>query len=126
MKTDLVSVIARKQARLKALLDEAWALESELNALHRQLNDPPAASTPAKAMVTSGMTSKDTVTALRIQLALMKGPLLKRGEIQRSSLLVERCEDIPGANKDIVRKVLRSLVAKGFIRRKGDQFWRAA
>lgn len=125
----LLALYTAKQARLKALLDEAWPLEAELNELHRRmqappgdpvLGDPQAPSRQAKA------TLRADDTARRIRHALLKGPLALRGQKFNAALLVERCEDIPGASRLVVRGVLRALVKQGFIRREGNRYWRAA
>jgi hypothetical protein len=152
--THLPTIVAGKQARLKALLDEAWLLqaeltvskrarlntllkeawplEEELNELHRIIH----ACRADRVMVQGPNTSmqgrfgrailRHDVTERRIKLALLSGPLALKGQRYTGGLLVERCEDIPGADQVAVRRVLRHLVKRGFVRRQGNQFWRAA
>src|SRR5688572_24808254 len=129
----LLALYTAKQVRLKALLEEAWSLEAELNELHRRILQSPA--DPVKdqspwSMVQGHQAAKaalrDEVTTRRIKLALLKGPLAVKGQKFNTTILVERCEDIPGASKVAVRDVLKGLVKQGFIRRQGNRYWRAA
>jgi len=132
MKTDLNTIVAGKQARLKALLSEAWALEAELNALHRQMRDAdiiPSDPVPAydpPVQPARPTQARASGTTQRIQAALLRGPLALKNQKYNTTLLVERCEDIPGADVKAVRTVLRELVRAGFIRCDRHKYWRAA
>ena len=130
--TGLSEVVAGKQARLKALLSEAWALEAELNALHRLMQDTSVTpADPVPAYVAPDVPARPSVlrsdlTTQRIKAALLRGPLALKGQKYNTSLLVERCEDIPGADVRTVRAVLSHLVKSGFIRHNQSLYWRAA
>lgn len=127
----LLGLYRAKQARLKMLLEEAWPLEAELNELHRLIHQqsPSAADLATSAATIPALqraARRDDITAQHIKRALLTGPLALKGEKYQAPLLVERCEDIPGADIVAVRAVLRSLVKKGFIKRSGCHYWRAA
>jgi hypothetical protein len=128
----LLALYTTKQTRLRALLEEAWTLEAELNELHRRIHQSPADQVkdqtvgPGGRRLQAKAVLRDEVTTMRIKMALLKGPLSLRGQKFNTTVLVERCEDIPGANKVAVRDVLKGLVKQGFIRREGNRYWRAA
>ena len=144
--TDLVTQVADRATRYQQLLarrdgpwtqadsDELWALESELNAIHRLLAERVArretlGPSPRRARILPAITvttGRPLITpARRIEAALLRGPLGLRGQCYPTRLLVERCEDIPGADTKAVRAVLKDLVTRGAVRRSADQ-WSAA
>jgi hypothetical protein len=69
---------------------------------------------------------RSDVTARRVRMALLTGPLALKGQRCHSALLLERCEDIPGADVDAVSNVLEALMKQRVISRAGQQFWRVA
>lgn len=69
---------------------------------------------------------RDDVTARRIKLALLTGPLALKGQRCKAIHLVARCEDIPGANVNAVGGVLELLMKQRLITRAGEKFWRVA
>jgi len=132
--SDLVTQVSNKAGRLRHLLAEVWTLEAELNALHRamgvpygELVTPPPVNTPAPSTpLTIRPARMASIPTQRIKTALLRGPLQSRGEKHSTAILVERCEDIPGADLKAVRAVLREMVRAGFIQRDRDKYWRAA
>jgi len=135
--SDLVTQVANRAARLQRLLAEVWELEAELNALHRAmgvpygelLTTPPPHHTPSTATAPPPVgfrPARMVIPAQRIKNALLRGPLQLRGEKHSTAILVERCEDIPGADLKAVRAVLREMVRAGSIQRDRDKYWRAA
>lgn len=67
-----------------------------------------------------------TAATRRIRVALLTGPLALMGQKFERTLLVERCEDIPGADHTTVRSTLRSLIEAGLVHTDGENYWRAA
>lgn len=70
--------------------------------------------------------AREDAIARRIRFALLNGPLALKGHRYQRTLLVERCEEIPGADVRAVRSTLRAMIEVGLVRTDGVQYWRAA
>lgn len=127
----LVRQVQEKQRKLAQLLEQVWALEAELNAVH-QLMSVPAKPRPKHRLRvrTTQRTPRPVVLAAhtdrRVRHALLSGPLAHAHESFPLSMLVDRCEDIAGVNEGVVAHVLDGLIAAGMVAKVGALYQRAA
>ncbi len=81
---------------------------------------------PARPIRCINVRTRHHVTAGRIRFALLTGPFALKGHKHNRTLLIERCEEIPGADVNAVRTTLRAMIESGTLRTDGLHYWRAA
>lgn len=111
--TALVQQVKKKQERLRRLLDEAWKLESELNALHQAMNVPSAQNPVRRLTPRPGQRPMVQVSDVdrRVRVAVLTGPLSDKHAYVRPTALLDHCKDIEGVTPAVMAHVLDGLVA---------------
>lgn len=130
--TALVRQVQEKQRKLAQLLDQAWKIEEELNALHKALAPGPRITSrfamrprpnkrihPLGPVVDGGLIQK-------VRVALLTGPFAKVNDRHPLAVLCGRCEDIPGATTSVIEEVLDGLVSAGVVAKADNLYARVA